>query len=416
MLEGPGIDVLSDADELLRADQADLLLALARAGAQVRSVADRTAGLALHPPRALLVAGPGAGRDTALLTALGAASSAPIVAVDTAGADDPVLPAFVGALDLVVVLAGDRDDPVAAELIARARHRAATVVVRAASVGPVADAAGSALISPVVGVPELLAGPGRIALLLRVAAAAGFLPAVDADQLAAELDAESLACGPAAAEFTNPATDIAQRLWGAAAVLVGSEPVGTAIAGAGASGLGLLGGIPAAALSAAAVLRAPQLVARLGSPSDPFADPFADPVQDAPARTVPVLIAPVPGPGGTGQGHRGGVGDAGSALHRGLERTLPGALVITEDGAAGSGAEQSPFTRRVGAAMRTMLRLDYAAVYLGIAGGQLPPIDAPTGLGPAGSAPPSARPATVDGMSGDGGGSARDPWGGAAWN
>ena len=344
--------------------------------------------------------------------------------MDDAGPDRrrrPELPPWVGALDLVVVLAGDRDDPAAAEIAAQARIRGAALVVRGAESGPVADAAGRALIGPGIPTPELLALPGRLALLLRVAAAAGLMPPVDLDAVAAALDAEALACGPAAESFTNPALALAQGLWATSPLFLGSDPVGRAWRLTERDPSGCLRVSPAAAESGSAALRAPQLLARLGRPRDPFADPFLDPVEDQ-APAVPVLIAPGPG-----------AGEAALATHRALERVFPRALLVAEDGDEGrtddlTAARVDPdrasslLTRRVAAALRAAVRIDYAAVYLGIAGGQVAPADAPEGLGPAGSVQPPARPATVEGVTGDhrsdtaDTAETADPWDETAWN
>jgi hypothetical protein len=409
---GPGIDVIHDPDEVVRADRADLLVALARAGAQVRSAGEliaEAAGPVMERPRAVLVAGPTAAQDSALLVALGGGMATPVVALDPAGSDEAALPTWVGPLDLVVIMAADRDDRRSAELAAQARRRGCGLVVRGALSGPVADAAGSALISPTVGVPEALAGPGRFAVLLGVAAAGGLLPAVDLGAVAGALDVEALACGPAAESFTNPGVGLAQALWGSAAVVLGSEAVGAALATRGAAALRLLGGLPAAGAPAAEAWQAPQLAAPLGTSADPFADPFgdpfADPAQVAAPPVVPVLVAPGPGSG-----------DAARTTHRALQRAFSRCLVVDDGGDDDAMPAQSAGTRAVAAALRVALRLDYAGVYLGIATGQLMPADAPTGLGPAGSAPPSARPATVEGMSGDGAGAERDPWDESTWS
>ena len=341
---------------------------------------------------------------------------------NSTGADAPELPPWVGALDLVVVLAGDRDDPAAAEIAAQARFRGAALVVRGAESGPVADAAGRALIGPGIPTPELLALPGRLALLLRVAAAAGLMPAVDLDAVAAALDAEALACGPAAESFTNPALALAQGLWATSPLFLGSDPVGRALAAHGAGSLGLLAGVPAAAESGSAALRAPQLLARLGRPRDPFADPFLDPAEE-------------PGSGGPGA-DRSQVQGPGKLRWRRTARWKGSSRVPCWSPTTGTSGRtddliaarldpdraSSLLTRRVAAALRAAVRIDYAAVYLGIAGGQVAPADAPEGLGPAGSVQPPARPATVEGVTGDrrsdmaDTAETADPWDETAWN
>ncbi len=269
MTHEPGIDVLTDPDELLRADRADLLLAVARAGAQLRSTAERTTALPADAPRGVLVAGPTAVRDTALLCALAGPGPAPWMTLDLTGADAPSCrPGSVRSTwSWCSPVTGTTRQPRRSR--PRPDYRGAALVVRGAESGPVADAAGRALIGPGIPTPELLALPGRLALLLRVAGAAGLMPAIDLDAVAAVLDAEALACGPAAESFTNPALALAQGLWAASPLLLGSDPVGRALAAHGAASLGLLAGVPAAAESGSAALRAPQLLARLGPATRP---------------------------------------------------------------------------------------------------------------------------------------------------
>jgi hypothetical protein len=412
----PGIEVLEHAEELIAADRAGLLPTLARSGAQVRSVQEQTAGLVVDPPRAVLVTGPTARRDVALLSALVGAVSVPIIAVDAAG-PETALPVWVGALDLVVVLAGERDDPLALEWAGQSRYRGAGLVVRGADSGPVADVAGAHLYPPAVGAPEVLAGAGRMALLLRIAERAGIAPAVDLDRLAVALDAEALASGPAAASFTNPASTLASRLWGFLPVLIGSDPVAGAVAERGATALGLLGATPAAAVAGSELARAPQLSVLLGAPVDPFADPFIDSSGATGEQARAVLLAP-----------SRDAGDGATTLFRSLERAMPRALVVEDhdipDDEGPSESIENPaaaaLTARASSALRMALRLDFTAAYLGIAAGQIAPFDAPVGLASLGSAPPAARPATVEGMSGDedrqgDGADESDPWGGPSW-
>ena len=131
---------------------------------------------------------------------IGDQSPAPVVAA-------PTLPGWVGPLDIVVVLAGAVDDRPAAEAAAEASRRGARVVVRASSDGPVAAAAGAALLEPQVSVPEALAGAARLAVLAAVAAAAGLYPRPDFAAAADQLDAMAMACHPSSEFFVNPGAD-----------------------------------------------------------------------------------------------------------------------------------------------------------------------------------------------------------------
>ena len=154
---------LHDPATLLAADAAGLLPAAALAGAQVRSVAeqlaDRAAGSSGRGRWSSWAARPPT--DVLLLTAL---------------LGDQV-PAPGGRGRHAAGLgrrAGHRrrarrrvDDVAAAEAAAAADRRGASVLVRAAADGPVAAAAGGSLLDPAVSVPEALALPARLTLLVR---------------------------------------------------------------------------------------------------------------------------------------------------------------------------------------------------------------------------------------------------------
>ena len=374
-----GPDLLTDAEALRAADHVGLVAAVATAGAQVRSVADQFASVTFERPRALVVIDGDEAGDAELAGALLPSARVPV-------SRHTELPTWVGALDLVVVLAASPDDVGAARAAAEADRRGAQLAVRSAEHGAVAVAAGASLLPPRVAVPELTAGAGRLAFLLAVAAAADIAPGVQDlrwDHLAEALDTEALACGPSVEPFVNPALALALHLTGGPGLLVAGDPIGLAVARRGARALRLLGGHPAAAQPAAGLVTGGQLIARMGAPADLFADPDLD-GQDA-ARPVGVLVPPP-----AGRDERAAAGIA--ALARGLPR----AVVLAPDGPVDPG-----LTGAAAAAATLVLRIEFAAAYLGIAAGQVPPADGPDGLGPSGGAR-IVRPATtVEGVTSD---------------
>ena len=407
-MSGPaGVGALREAG-LAQADRAGLLPAAAAAGAQVRSVLAAASELpSIDRPRAMVVVGAEAVADTSFLTALiGRSAPAPIVAART-------LPAWVGALDVVVVLAAHPDDERAAEAAAIAVRRGATVVVRSSEHGAVADAAGRSLFPPVVAVPEALAASARWSLLAVVAARAGLAPAVELARTADLLDATALACQPAAETFLNPAVNLAEYLAEGTGLFVGCDPLADAIALHGARVLADLGGVAAGVLPSAQAASSPALLRRIGGPKDLFADPFDD---DAPSQLVkPLLVSTSPEGGMAGSGRtpesaadrmalaamlRAFTG----AMHLdGSADSLPAVSGVPEFTGGRSGREPEALVPTLisqaadsfDAAVAACLRLDFAAVYVGIATGQLVPMDFPDGLGRSGGTRWAVRPATV---------------------
>lgn len=410
-------------DELIAADGAQLLPSAALAGAQVRATAEQLAGLTdLGRPRALVVIGSTAAVDTALLTALLGDPPAPVVTGTT-------LPTWVGPLDIVVVLASVVDDIACAEAAALAARRGARVIVRAAADGPVADAAaGSLLIAPMVTVTEALAGVARLAVLLGVAAAAGFGRPPDFATAADQLDALAVACHPSSEFFVNPALTLAEHLSDGTPLIIGTDPVADALAAYAGRSLIALAGLAGAALPSYQAAGSPPILAsaaRTDGPAGTFYDPYAAD-EDEPAQGQRVSSVLVVGPAALG-GAASAVGlPAGSGLlpleslpsfgaepvdptrmpatpqsplAAALQAALPRAIVIgpeelpTPDNGRDSGREATPDAPATppardafGWTLSMMARIDFAAVYLGLRSGARPPMDSPDGLGRPGSA------------------------------
>lgn len=416
MTEPAGLSILRQPG-LAEADGAGLLPAAAAAGAQVRSVLATATDLpAMDRPRAMVVVGTGVADDVAFLTALiGRSAAAPIVAV-------PTLPPWVGALDLVVVLARRRDDELAAEAAGIARRRGATVVVRGAENGPVGDAAGPSLLPPAVSVPESLAVSARWALLATVAARAGLAPAVDLSRTADLLDAIAVACHPTAENFVNPGVNLAEYLGVGTPMLIGSDVLADAIARHGARVLADLGGVAASVLTSAHAGDSPALLRRAAAPKDVFADPFDDDDEQSAQTVRPLLISTTAPDAADAPAAAGGDAVQAAADRRmltGLMRSFPAAMHLdgsadalpavsgqpewtSEPDADSFGNVRELVTARSGgpadafdAAVAACLRMDFAAVYVGIATGQLVPLDFPDGLGRNGGSHWATHPATA---------------------
>ncbi len=350
-----GADLLHDPAGLLAGDVARLLPTAATAGAQVRAVADQLSELPdLDRPRALVIAGPRAQQEAALLSALaGSSLSAPIVAIDE-------IPSWVGALDTVLVLAADVHDEAASAAADIAGRRGATVIVRCAEAGPVAGAAGAAatVLTVPMAAPEALAWPARLALLVSVGHRSGLLPRPDLPAWAAGLDAVAMACHPSAEGFVNPAIILAEQLVAGTPLLIGADPVADALAGLAAGLLAELAGAPSTVLSGRTALSSPAVLRRAATSTDLFADPIEQPA----AAAVGVLLTM----------------DLLGGPARALSAVLPAAPMVGPDLPADPAQQDRSSYQRVA---EVLLRWTFAAIYLGITQGQLAPPDSPDGLG-----------------------------------
>ncbi|MEV4319262.1 hypothetical protein [Actinocrispum sp. NPDC049592] len=229
----PDDTLLDDPARLTEADTDGLLRAAALAGAQARSVVEAAEerGVAetlrdFRPRALILVTRPGHGRSIAdLLVALvGPSCPIPIVLAEQ-------VPAWVGALDVVITHTEDPGDHELAESIGLATRRGATTVLTAPPDGPVAAAgAGRAhLLEPRVPVPPGFAFPRALAAGLYVVKTLGILR-TDLDVLADELDKEAEKSHLAHESFVNPAKSLALRLSDRVPLLWGLDPAGTAVA------------------------------------------------------------------------------------------------------------------------------------------------------------------------------------------
>ncbi|MFT4201164.1 hypothetical protein [Gordonia sp. (in: high G+C Gram-positive bacteria)] len=256
-----GVD-LDDPSSLIDADVDGLLHAAARAGAQVRAVAEAvregvTEPLAgLRPRSVVIVTG----------ASVAAAQSARFVIAHTAARLDvplvaaPALPGWIGPLDVVVLVGDDAGDPALADAASRASRRHAEFVVVAPMEGPLAAAvAGSGIdLSPRIVVPEQFRFVGHVAALIAVCQGLAQVRYVGGDldlpQLADALDAEAARNHPSQDVYGAPAKALAERFRAAPPVLSGDSPAADALAARTASTLFAIGGVSATAVDLAAAL------------------------------------------------------------------------------------------------------------------------------------------------------------------
>ncbi|MGW2376934.1 SIS domain-containing protein [Kitasatospora sp. NPDC001683] len=338
--------LLDDPAALQRADHDRALLALAGAGARVRTALRQAdaAGLdRLRPdgrPRAVLVAGHGSALTAAeILAAL--AGSATLVAplppteaaaprADRAGVPPAFtaglgwqLPGWAGPLDLLVVSSTDGGERGLISLAEQAYARGCSIVVTAPAGSPLAEAALQVRALPLPYVAAVLpdeapsAAPAtepdlpaedpaalwsHLTPLLALAQKLGLtqLPYDALPAVADLLDATAVRCRPDAAAYTNPAKGLAARLAGTVPLLWAEGPIAGAAAARFAAQLADRAGRPALAGSLPQVLTAHRgmFTGQLGAGADPD-DFFRDRVEEPdPLHLQVLLLRHVPGTGG----------------------------------------------------------------------------------------------------------------------
>lgn len=361
-------DLLDDPRRLEATDSGGLLRAAATAGAQVRATAAAAeeAGLSQlggQRPRALvLLTRPGAAPAAAplLLALLGPSCPVPVVTTRS-------VPAWVGALDIVLANTTDPGDRELAEGIDRAVRRGAQVVLTAPADGPVAAAAAgrAVLLSPRIDVPPGLTLPRALTAGLLVLDTLALLK-TDTEVLAGELDREAERNYVAHESLVNPAKALALRLHGRTPLLWGTDPVAAVVAGHCAAALAAHAGVVAHAAGfheAAALTVLRQEATRTGSEADVFHDPFEDRFGDQPGNRMPpmrpvLLGVPASGAATRYESERAAASEA-----------LPGADVVTADEEL-MVRHDDPGAAACAAAVLA-LRFDFAALYLGLGRGVL---------------------------------------------
>ncbi|MGH3460894.1 MAG: SIS domain-containing protein [Kribbellaceae bacterium] len=269
---------LDDPVALAGAD--DLLRDLAGAGARVRAEIDAAApaleGLgpdAGFRPRAVVAAG----RDARLVRAV----LEPVCPVPFVAWPGPGLPGWSGALDLVVVLAGSKEDPGATSAVAEATRRGCGLLVASPEASQVAGLAAGA--RHAIRLPSQ--SDDALATAVAVLQALHQLdlgPAVEAAAVADTLDEVAVACSPQLDVAANPAKDLALMLADALPLIWGGSVLSARAARRVVEAVRLASGRPALAADAEHLL--PVLASQ--PPRDLFADGFADGEQLRPGLVV----------------------------------------------------------------------------------------------------------------------------------
>ena len=355
---GAGSVDLDDAGALRAADATAALFHSSMAGAQVRAVATAVDDGILDPivgirPRALVwISGRSArvrqATDvvTALAETVGGPAVPPIVPAH-------VLPAWVGALDVVLVSGDDAGDPDLAAAVQAAAHRGASVVVDLPREGPVAEAAdGRALwLEPLPYLPPHRGIMRHLAAGMAVLSALG-ATGLDVAGAADAVDVELEGLGPDLATPVNPAKLLATSVAGTDPVVwIHADPVAGAYCARAVAAFADVGRITAAATIADVVRSASERAQ--GRPAvDPLARLFHDEELD-------------------------GAWDAGTVRHLGMVlgadeevvRLAAGPLVdiewITDRGRDTVGDAPTPLSGRVAA---LMARTELSAAYLLVGG------------------------------------------------
>lgn len=352
--------LLADPGGLASRDTAGDLRAAATAGAQIRSAVFGASeagvgSLAGFRPRALvLLRRPGVSAAAADLTGalLGPRCPVPVVVADE-------VPGWIGALDVVVGHSAQDTDAELAASVELAARRGAEVVMAAPDSGPVAAAGAGRirLVPPRVAAPAGLGFAHAITTMLATVTALELVepaPEPGLEALADAVDAEAERCQPNHEPFVNPAKALALRLAEHTPLLWGADPAAAAVARHGAVTLATQAGVVAHAADLAQAGTETGLARAVDTAErqhDVFRDPFDDP--DAGGLSPRLLLI------GTGEQDPQAV-----SRHR-LGREWPGADVVHP-------IEEVPRGTRDAALLRSVLlavRLDMAAIYLGLAQG-----------------------------------------------
>jgi len=378
---------LDDPEIVEAGDPGGMLRQVASSAAQVRTAlrASAEADLsALDPdsrPRAIVVAGSGGAGGAAFACDALAAVVGTGSPVQVTGASSWQLPGWIGAADLVMTVSRSGQTAEALALATEAARRGCHLVAVAAPGSPLAELTARARGTFI---PVTMVGPARAmpwALTVPLLVCAGRLGVARIDDAAYEAAAAvmedvSHQCRPTSEAFVNPGKSLALDLVGRLPVIWGGSAAAIAAARRFASQL-------------AANAKHPALVGALPEAGHDQVATFDGPYVPRPEPAFPA--AEDFGGGSFGDGDFGGLSEEDDAEldgpspdeaalrlvmiadpkgeHPSVERTreaaesLAAARGIDVSGIAMDGAD--PLTRLAG----TVQLLDYASVYLGIAGG-----------------------------------------------
>lgn len=267
---------LEDRQALAGADP--VLRRLAEAGARIR----RENGDAAEPmrqldsyvrPRAVIAAG---GEARFIRAILEPVCPVPFLAWSAHG-----LPGWVGALDLVVVMASDSADPGLIATVHEATRRGAQVLIACPPASLIAEHAGSRSTTLL---PTSTADPLAAAItVLTGLHEMGLGPQVRPEAVADAMDKVAEECSPFSDVSENPAKDLAIGLADAQPLVWGGSVLAARASRRVAEALRAASGRAALAADADELLP----IIESAAPRDPFADPFTDVV---PSDRRPCLV------------------------------------------------------------------------------------------------------------------------------
>lgn len=269
--------LLDDPAALAAAD--DRLRWLAEAGARVRIETGRSDVTALddlgerYRPRAVIASGPESRLVRAVLE--------PTCPVPFLAWPNHDLPAWVGALDLVIVLTGADEDPDASAAIAEAARRGARVLVGCPAGSLVArQAVGRQITCHTTTTDDPLA---TAIVLLSALHRTSLGPPVDPEAVAGAMDRVAQECSPLLSVGANPAKDLAVSIADDATLVWGGSVLAARASRRIAEALRLADHGRALAVDADELVPLLEQAVR----RDPFADPFESP--DTGCTTMVVL-------------------------------------------------------------------------------------------------------------------------------
>lgn len=287
-----GEDLLDDADAIRAADTSGAVLGAATGGGQIRAVATAVRSGALDGLRGA--------RPRAVVWVVGrssqAAAAARIVTSVLASHQQfpgfPVviehrIPAWVGALDVVVVSGADAGDPVQAEAIEVARKRGADVLCDLPKEGPAAHVgeSGVSWIEPLAFVAPERAILRHLAVGFALFSALG-VSGIDIEAAADVVDERLSANGPELAVPVNPAKLLAREVAESSAPqIVFEDEVAGAIAGRVAQAFTESGRPTTTSPLADALRMNPVLAAKDSGPAGAADDIFHDEFIDGPKHS-----------------------------------------------------------------------------------------------------------------------------------
>jgi hypothetical protein len=242
---------------------------LAQAGARLRieaGQADLSELIDLgdrYRPRAVIASGPEARLIRAVLE--------PSCPVPFVAWPMHALPAWVGPLDLVIVLTDKTYDPDVSGTVAEAQRRGARIIVACPEGSPVAEQAAG---PDTTIIPTRTGDPLAAAIVvLDGLSRIGLGPDVHRERVAEAMDAVAEACSPHQTLATNPAKDLALSIGDDLPLVWGGSVLAARASRRIAEALREASGLPALAADAGDLVP----VIEAARSRDPFADPFDDP-------------------------------------------------------------------------------------------------------------------------------------------